>query len=184
MHLDRTRADAQRIRAEAETSARRMVEDSQKESESIVSQARAHADRIREESDRELVAATQRRDSINAQLTNVRQMLATLTSAAPAALFADQAADAPDAVPAAEAFVESDLAEIEVEIDEDGEEHLSPEAVEAEEDVDAEAEDLADEEAGVQDEAELEQEDALEADDVADEADEADDEDEDEDAKA
>jgi hypothetical protein len=74
-----------------------MLEDSQKEAESIVSQARAHADRIREESDRELVAATQRRDSINAQLTNVRQMLATLTSAAPAALFADQADQADQA---------------------------------------------------------------------------------------
>jgi len=37
------------------------------------------ADRIRSESDRELAAATQRRDAINAQLTNVRQMLATLS---------------------------------------------------------------------------------------------------------
>jgi hypothetical protein len=161
-----------------------MVEDSQKESESIVSQARAHADRIREESDRELVAATQRRDSINAQLTNVRQMLATLTSAAPAALFAEPDAEAPEAVPAAEAFVESDLAEIEVEIDEDGEEHLSPEAVEAEEDVvDDEAEDVADADADVEEDTELEQEDALEdADDVADA--DADDEDEDDDGEA
>jgi hypothetical protein len=50
-----------------------------------------HADRIREESDRELTAATQRRDSINAQLTNVRQMLATLTSAAPVALLGEVA---------------------------------------------------------------------------------------------
>ena len=89
-HLDRTRGDAQRIRTEAETGARRLVEDAQKEVEAMVSQARAHADRIREESDRELVAATQRRDSINAQLTNVRQMLATLTSAVPAGLLADQ----------------------------------------------------------------------------------------------
>ena len=68
------------------------MEDAQKEAESLVAQARAHADRIREESDRELVAATQRRDSINAQLTNVRQMLATLTSAVPAGLLADQPA--------------------------------------------------------------------------------------------
>jgi hypothetical protein len=37
---------------------------------------------VRVESDRELAAATQRRDSINAQLANVRQMLATLTGSA------------------------------------------------------------------------------------------------------
>ena len=96
-HLDRTRDDAQRIRAEAETGARRLVEDAQKESGSLVAQARTHADRIREESDRELAAATQRRDSINAQLTNVRQMLATLTSVAPAGLLAEP--PAPDAEP-------------------------------------------------------------------------------------
>ncbi|MEV6184324.1 cellulose-binding protein, partial [Streptomyces sp. NPDC052015] len=37
------------------------------------------------ESERELAALTNRRDSINAQLTNVREMLATLTGAAVAA---------------------------------------------------------------------------------------------------
>ncbi|MEZ5097803.1 MAG: hypothetical protein R2731_18015 [Nocardioides sp.] len=85
-HLEQTRAESQRIRGEADLSARRVMEDAQKEADQIVSQARAHADRIRAESDRELVAATQRRDSINAQLTNVRQMLATLTNVAPAGL--------------------------------------------------------------------------------------------------
>jgi hypothetical protein len=40
---------------------------------------------VRAESDRELAAAAQRRDSINAQLTNVRQMLATLSGTAPVA---------------------------------------------------------------------------------------------------
>jgi hypothetical protein len=44
-----------------------------------VAEAKAKADRIREDSERVLAAATQRRDSINAQLTNVRQMLATLS---------------------------------------------------------------------------------------------------------
>ncbi len=47
--------------------------------------ANAKADRIRSESERELAALTNRRDSINAQLTNVREMLATLTGAAVAA---------------------------------------------------------------------------------------------------
>ncbi|GAA1479071.1 cellulose-binding protein [Nocardioides aestuarii] len=93
-HLDRTRGDAQRIRTEAETGARRLVEDAQKEAEGIIAAARTHADRIREESDRELVAATQRRDSINAQLGNVRQMLATLTGGAAAGLLTDKPEDA------------------------------------------------------------------------------------------
>ncbi len=47
--------------------------------------ANAKADRIRSESERELAALTNRRDSINAQLTNVREMLASLTGAAVAA---------------------------------------------------------------------------------------------------
>ncbi|MGA9750116.1 MAG: hypothetical protein WBQ50_21905, partial [Nocardioides sp.] len=47
-------------------------------------------------SDRELAAATQRRDSINAQLANVRQMLVTLTGSAPVALM-DESLAAPDA---------------------------------------------------------------------------------------
>lgn len=87
-HLEETRNEAQRIRNDAETGGRRMVEDAQQEAETIVAQARAHADRIAAESDRALSAATQRRDSINAQLANVRQMLATLTNVSPAGLLA------------------------------------------------------------------------------------------------
>ena len=48
----------------------------------MVAEAKTKAERIREDSERVLVAATQRRDSINAQLTNVRQMLATLSGGA------------------------------------------------------------------------------------------------------
>ena len=44
----------------------------------LVSEAKTKAERIRGDSERELAAATQRRDSINAQLSNVRQMLAAL----------------------------------------------------------------------------------------------------------
>ena len=111
-HLEQTRNEAQRIRGDAELAARRHVEDSQKEAAEIVAQARAHADRISAETDRELAAATQRRDSINAQLTNVRQMLATLTNVSPAGLLAmDDAAlvadDAPEPEPEAEGGVGS-----------------------------------------------------------------------------
>ncbi len=115
-HLEQTRNEAQRIRGDAETGGRRMVEDAQQEAESIVAQARAHADRIAAESDRALSAATQRRDSINAQLANVRQMLATLTNVSPAGLLAidDVALEAidepaePEAAAEAEEPVESD----------------------------------------------------------------------------
>ena len=41
----------------------------------------------------ECPAATRRRDSINAQLTNVRQMLATLSGTTPAALAVDEPDD-------------------------------------------------------------------------------------------
>ena len=60
-----------------------LLEDAQAEADQVISDARARADRVRAESERELVAASQRRDSINAQLTNVRQMLATLSGGAP-----------------------------------------------------------------------------------------------------
>ncbi|MGX1117915.1 vacuolar-type H+-ATPase subunit H [Streptomyces ambofaciens] len=61
------------------------METAQRQSEDIVADANAKADRIRSESERELAALTNRRDSINAQLTNVREMLASLTGAAVAA---------------------------------------------------------------------------------------------------
>ena len=150
-HLDRTRGDAQRIRTEAETGARRLVEDAQKEAEGLIVRARTHADRIREESDRELVAATQRRDSINAQLTNVRQMLATLTSAVPAGLLAEQptpvaeqaedlqAVD-PDGTDEVEEPVDADEVEAAEEVDE------VDEPVDADADADVEEADDADDE--------------------------------------
>src|SRR5262249_10811024 len=46
-------------------------------------EAVARAERIRDESERELAAHVQRRNAINAQLTNVRQMLATLSGTTP-----------------------------------------------------------------------------------------------------
>ena len=64
--------------------------------------ARATADRVRTESERELAAATQRRDSINAQLINVRQMLATLSGSA-AGFAVDPLPDADLPEPEAEA---------------------------------------------------------------------------------
>jgi hypothetical protein len=47
-----------------------------------VTEARAKADRTRRDAERDPAGLTHRRDSINAQLSNVREMLATLTGAA------------------------------------------------------------------------------------------------------
>jgi hypothetical protein len=52
---------------------------------------------VRNDSERELAAATQRRDSINAQLTNVRQMLATLSGSATGFIVDPIPDDDPDA---------------------------------------------------------------------------------------
>jgi hypothetical protein len=47
------------------------------EADQVIAEAREHAARIREDSERELAAATAQRDNINSQLANVRQMLAS-----------------------------------------------------------------------------------------------------------
>jgi DivIVA domain-containing protein len=85
------RADAEQLHSEAVRRAAALTAESERTAEQTVAEAIARADRIRAESDRELVAASQRRDSINAQLTNVRQMLATLSGTAPGALDVDTA---------------------------------------------------------------------------------------------
>ncbi|GAA2799521.1 hypothetical protein GCM10010505_28080 [Kitasatospora aburaviensis] len=85
-HLaEQLRLEAEKLRTDAERRARQTVETAQRQSEDIVADANAKADRVRSESERELAALTNRRDSLNAQLNNVREMLATLTGAAVAA---------------------------------------------------------------------------------------------------
>lgn len=83
------RKDAEQVHADAARKATALTAESERSAEQTVAEAIARADRIRAESDRELVAASQRRDSINAQLTNVRQMLATLSGTTPAAVAVD-----------------------------------------------------------------------------------------------
>jgi hypothetical protein len=66
--------------ADAERRAGQLVADAERRAGQLVADAAARADRIRSESERELADATRLRDSIGVQLTNVRQLLATLTS--------------------------------------------------------------------------------------------------------
>lgn len=77
--VEQARSESERQLSQAEEQARRLLEDAQRQAASIISDAKAMATRIRADSERELTAATERRDSINNQLANVRQMLATLT---------------------------------------------------------------------------------------------------------
>ncbi len=93
--LEQTRAEAEDASSEAVREARRIVEEAEQHAVQIVSDAKNTAARVRAESERELAAATQRRDSINAQLANVRQMLATLTGGSAASMLADPFADGP-----------------------------------------------------------------------------------------
>jgi len=79
---DQLRLEAQKLRDDAERRAKQLLEAARRESEDLVADARAKAERTRLESERELAALTHRRDSINAQLSNVREMLATLTGSA------------------------------------------------------------------------------------------------------
>jgi hypothetical protein len=60
-----------------------LTADAEQKAKQLVSDAAARADRIRDESERELASAVQRRNAINAQLTNVRQMLSTLSGTNP-----------------------------------------------------------------------------------------------------
>jgi hypothetical protein len=88
-----TEATLERNRREAEERIARMLADAEERSTTMVAEARATADRVRAESERELAAAGQRRDSINAQLSNVRQMLATLSGTVPGVVgLSDEAA--------------------------------------------------------------------------------------------
>jgi len=113
--LEAARVDAERSEAEAQRTARNLVHAAEEQAGSIVDEARTRAVRVRAESDRELAAATQRRDAINAQLGNVRQMLATLTGSVaapdPFAMTDDAAAnDHDDPEPAAAGEDESTAA--------------------------------------------------------------------------
>ena len=78
---EQLRLEAEKLRADSDRKSKRTLDEAARQADEIVAQAKSTAERIRTESERELSASTQRRDSINAQLTNVRQMLATLTGA-------------------------------------------------------------------------------------------------------
>ena len=100
---DQLRAEAEKMRADAERRSQEMLAAAQRESAELVAEARAQADRTRRESERELASLSKRRDAITDQLRNVREMLSTLTGGAVVAdsePVADEPDDEPPAVPA------------------------------------------------------------------------------------
>lgn len=122
-------AEADRTLAEANAQAETHLKSARDEAGNHIDSARLAAEKIRRESERELQAATSRRDSINAQLTNVRQMLATLGGVSIVNPLADPepevapVATAPQAAaPEDEVAVEGDVGEAETELDVEPEE--------------------------------------------------------------
>jgi len=99
---EQARNDSEQTQQEAASRSAQQLEQATAQAQALVAEAKTKAERIRGDSERELAAATQRRDSINAQLTNVRQMLSTLGGVAMVAPLhlaepvADQAESATD----------------------------------------------------------------------------------------
>jgi hypothetical protein len=118
-----TEATLERNRVEAEERIARMLADAEERSTTMINEARASADRVRAESDRELAAAAQRRDSINAQLSNVRQMLATLTGTVPGVTLPDESEPAAAADEPVEAVTEAEVVEAQEDMAADSDEH-------------------------------------------------------------
>jgi len=78
LRAEQTQVESEQAQQEAASRSAQQLEQAMTHAHSLVAEAKTKAERIRGDSERELAAATQRRDSINAQLSNVRQMLAAL----------------------------------------------------------------------------------------------------------
>lgn len=117
-----TEATLERNRVEAEERIARMLADAEERATTMVDEARSTADRVRAESERELAAAAQRRDSINAQLSNVRQMLATLTGTVPGVTLPDAPAQPADEPEVPQAVTEAEVVEAQEEAQQEAQE--------------------------------------------------------------
>lgn len=79
------RTEAERAAVVAQRDAEQLLADARQRADDLITSATGHAEQVRRVSERELSAATSHRDSVDAQLTDVRQMLQMLSGAAPAA---------------------------------------------------------------------------------------------------
>jgi cell division septum initiation protein DivIVA len=81
LRSEQARRDSEKAQQDAASKIAQQLEQATARAQTLVAEAKAKAERIRDNSERELAAATQRRDSINAQLSNVRHDLAALGAA-------------------------------------------------------------------------------------------------------
>ena len=77
---ERARQDAEKETSARLREARKLVEEAQQQATKILTEARATAAQVKSDSERELAAVTERHDAINAQLADVRQMLASFAA--------------------------------------------------------------------------------------------------------
>ena len=131
--------EAQRVISDATSQEESLKAKATREAEELVADARTKAERLRRDSERELAAVSQRRDSITAQLSNVRQMLATLGGGA--AMVGADLDPVMAAEPAAEPVSEPDTA---TELEQESEELLVDDVPETGEEAEAEQADDVD----------------------------------------
>jgi DivIVA domain-containing protein len=81
VQAEESRAESEQARQETAARSAQELDQAKAHAAKLVTEARLKAEHIRRDSERELAAATQRRDSINVQLSRVRQMIATLGGA-------------------------------------------------------------------------------------------------------
>ena len=142
--------EADRTLAEARAQAESHLKSAHEEAAQHITSAKAAAEKVRRETERELLAATSRRDAITAQLTNVRQMLATLGGNSIGNPFADPEPEAVAAVAGAKDAEQEDAVEAPEEDeydDEDEDEYDEEEGDEEYEDDEAEDAEVEDAEA-------------------------------------
>jgi hypothetical protein len=82
LRSEESRIESEQARQDAAFRSSQELDQATTNARKLVAEARTKAEHIRGDSERELAAATQRRDSINVQLSNVRQMIAALGGAA------------------------------------------------------------------------------------------------------
>ena len=78
LQSEQAHVESEQAQQEAASRSAQQLDQAMIHAHTLVAEAKTKAERISGDSERELTAATQRRDSINAQLSNVRQMLAAL----------------------------------------------------------------------------------------------------------
>ena len=76
---EQVKRDADAHRADSERRSTQILESAKREAVTLVNEATGKATRQRSEVERELATLVRRRDSVQAQLQNVREMLATMT---------------------------------------------------------------------------------------------------------